>query len=102
MSYSFCRFPQARFWHELRDHLVTLPGVAVINFADAPVVGSWLDFDFRGHRFTINADSGEFVFFVADTDCPESVLAEITTHFESFFEEQTDYGEGGDITLRRT
>ena len=61
-----------------------LPGVAVTDAADAPVVGSWIDFSFRGHSFTINAESGEFVFFVEDTGCPESVCAEIATHFESF------------------
>src|ERR1700757_690128 len=64
MNNSFYRFPQTRFWHELRDHLLALPGLAVTDFTDASVVGSWLDFTFRGYRFTINAESGEFVFFV--------------------------------------
>ena len=101
MNHSFCRFPQTRFWHELRDHLSALPGVVVTDFTDAPIVGSWLDFTFSGHHFTINAESGEFVFFVEDTDCPESVRAEITSHFESLLAERTDYGDGGDISLRR-
>lgn len=78
-----------------------LPGVAVTDATDAPVVGSWIDFTFREHSLTINAESGEFVFFVEDADCPGSVLAEVTAHFEPFFAERTDNGDGGDITLRR-
>ena len=76
MDSSFCKFPQTRFWHEVRQRLVALPGVTVTDSTDAPIVGSWIDFTFRGHSFTINAESGEFVFFVEDTDCPESVRAE--------------------------
>jgi hypothetical protein len=84
MDTAFCKFPQTRFWHEVRQHLATLPGVTITDATDAPVVGSWVDFAFRGHSFTINAESGEFVFFVQDTDCPESVRAEVAAHFESF------------------
>ena len=101
MDNSFCRFPQTRTWHELREHLSSLPGVAATDAADDPVIGSWIDFTFRGHSFTINADSGEFVFFTEDTDCPESVRTELTAHFEPFFTERTDRGDGGDITFRR-
>ena len=99
MDNSFCKFPQTRFWHEVRQHLVALPGVTVADTTDAPIVGSWIDFTFREHSFTINAESGEFLFFVED--CPASVRAEVTAHFERFFAEQTDHGDGGDITLRR-
>ena len=83
MNNSFYRFPLTRFWYELRDHLSALPGVAVTSFADDPIVGSWLDFIFRGHQFTINVESGEFVFFVAGSDCPEFVCAVVAAHFES-------------------
>ena len=95
MDTGFCKFPQTRFWHEVRQHLAALPGVTVTSFEDMPVGGSWLDFTFRGHSFTINAKSGEFVFFVEDTDCPASVRAQVAAHFESFL------GDGGDIALRR-
>ena len=101
MNKGFCRFPQTRSWHEAREHLAELQGVAVTDATDAPVVGSWIDFTFRGHSFTINAESGEFVFFVEDTDCPESVRAEVAAHFEPFFAERTDHGDDGDISLRR-
>jgi hypothetical protein len=101
MSDAFYKFPQARFWHEVREHLSTLRGVAVTDTTDDPIIGSWIDFIFRGHSFTINTESGEFVFFVEDSDCPASVCAEIAAHFDSFLAERTDDGDGGDITLRR-
>lgn len=84
MDIGFCKFPQTRFWYEVRQHLAALPGAIVVDATDALGVGSWIDFTYRGHAFTINADSGEFVFFAEDCDCPESVLAEIAAHFESF------------------
>ena len=101
MKSSFCKFPQTRFWHQIREHLSALPGVAVTHAADDPVIGSWIDFTFRGHSFTINSESGEFIFFATDTDCPQSSLAEISAHFEVFRTEGTDYGDGGDTSLRR-
>jgi hypothetical protein len=101
MNNGFCKFLQTRFWHELRDRLAELPGVTITDATDDPIVGSWIDFTFRRHWFTINAESGEFVFFVEDTDCPESVRAKVIAHFEPFFAERTDHGNVGDITLRR-
>jgi hypothetical protein len=101
MDNGFCKFPQTRTWHELRAHLSSLPGVAATDAADDPVIGSWIDFTFCGHSFTINADSGEFVFFTEDTDCAESVRTEVRAHFEPFFTESTHTGDGVDITFRR-
>ena len=43
-------------------------------------------------------ESGEFLFFVED--CPESVRAEVTAHFEPFYAEQTACGDAADTTLR--
>ena len=101
MSEAFYKFPQTRFWHEVREHLATLPGVAVTDATDDPIIGSWIDFTFRGCSFTINAEAGEFVFFVEGASCPASVCAEITTHLHSFQAERADGGNGADIALRR-
>jgi hypothetical protein len=92
---SFCNFPQRRFLHEVRDHLLKLPGVNVTDYTDDPVIGSWVDFSFREHPFTVNAKTGEFIFFVAGTGCPDPVLVEIAAHCQPFFE------SGGDIAQRR-
>lgn len=99
MDHDFCKFPQTRFWHEVRGHLATLPGITITSFEDRPVGGSWLDFTFRGHSFTIHAESGEFVFLVED--CPVSVCAGVAAHFQPLSAEETDRGDAGDITLSR-
>jgi hypothetical protein len=97
MRSNFCKFQQRRFWHEIREHLSALPGVAVMVAVDDPVIGSWIDFTFRGRSFTINSEAGEFMIFTEDAGCPEAVRAEIRAHFETF----SDSGDGGDISLRR-
>jgi len=101
MKSGFCKLRQTRFWHEIRQHLLELSGVAVTDAAADPVIGSWIDFTFRGHSFTINSESGEPMIFTADADCPEPVQAEIRVHFDTLSEEPTDNGDGGDITLKR-
>ena len=101
MNNGFCKFPQTRFWFEVGERLLKLRGVVVTGVADDPVVGSWIDFTFRGHFFTINAESGEFVFFFEDTLCPEIVRAEVSAHFAPFFAEKTGLEDGGDVTSRR-
>lgn len=80
----FAALPQVRLWHDLRDHLLLLEGVEITSFATHGVVGSWLDFSFRGHRFTVNERDCSYQFFVDVVDCPESILSEITSHAESF------------------
>ena len=99
MNNSFCKFPQTRFWHEVREHLLTLPGAKVTDAVDDPIIGSWIDFTFRGQSFTINTKSSEFIFFAEVTDSSDSARAVVAAHFELFFGEQR--GDGGDITLRR-
>lgn len=80
----FVALPQVRLWHDLRDNLQTLHGVEINDFLTDGVIGSWIDFTFRGHRFTINEQSGRYQFFVADPGCPDDVLGEVTKHCRSF------------------
>src|SRR4051812_10962004 len=101
MNYCFCTFRQTRFWHEIREHLSALPGISVPSAVDDPIIGSWIDFTHRGHLFTITSQSGKFIFFVEDPDCPAPVLAEITAHFETLLSQRTDSRRGMDATVRR-
>lgn len=95
MDNAFCKFPQTRFWDEVHEHLLLLPGATVTGFVDHPAVGSWLDFLFRGCSFKITAESGAFALTVHGTGCPASVQAEVATHFGSRF------GADGEAGLRR-
>jgi len=101
MNHGFCKFPQTRFWSEVREQLGKLRGVVVTDATDAPVIGSWIDFTFRSYSFTINAESGEYVFFVEEADCAESARAEVAAHFEPFFAERADHGNDDGVNLKR-
>lgn len=93
MAKGFFKFPQSLLWHELQDHLLRLPGVRISNFTDDPVIGSWIEFSLRGHSFTINATDGEFIFFVDDTGCPDSLLSQIASHCQPMFDGGVDLSQ---------
>ena len=43
---------------------------------------SWIDFRYKGNKFSINNQYGDFWFFVEDPLCPDSILLEVAKHFE--------------------
>ena len=80
----FATLPMRVYPEALRDHLARLGGVAITAFVSAmPADGSWIDFDYAGHRFSVNDQYGEYWFFVNDPTCPEGTLAAVATHCES-------------------
>jgi hypothetical protein len=100
MNTPFRKFAQTCFAYQLRDHLAGLQGAAITDTIDAPIAGSWIEFTYGGHSFTINEEAGEFVFSVEEPECPQCLLSDVSAHFEPFFAERGHRGEGGDITLR--
>ena len=42
---------------------------------------SWIDFRYRGQRFSINNQYGDYWFFVKNPKCPENILQEVSSHF---------------------
>lgn len=44
-------------------------------------IESWLGFWYRGHRFTVNNQFGEYWFFVQNPACPAKVLHRVASHF---------------------
>jgi hypothetical protein len=43
---------------------------------------SWIDFRYKSNKFSINDQYGDFLFFVENPSCPDSVLLEVASHFE--------------------
>jgi len=43
---------------------------------------AWIDFRYKGNKFSINNQYGDFWFFVENSSCPDSVLLEVANHFE--------------------
>ena len=80
-SRHFGSLPQAILWHELRDRLAKLDGVAITEFVTDGVTEAWVDFLYQGHSFSINDQFGEYWFFVNDPKCPEEILRKLLGHF---------------------
>lgn len=85
-SRHFADLPEAVFFDEFADHVEKLEGAEIIEFITDGVVEMWLDFDYRGYRFSVNNQFGDYWFFVTDPNCPDEVLLEITDHFRKLLE----------------
>jgi len=73
-------------WDVLRDHVAVLEGAVLTGFVTDNVTEAWIDFDFRGHGFSINNQHGEWWFFVADPACPDEILERVLDHFEGLLD----------------
>lgn len=80
-SRHFADMPETVYFDTVADHAETLAGAEVTNFISDGVVEMWLDFTFRGHKFSINNQFGDYWFFVDDPECPEEILLEVCDHF---------------------
>ena len=81
-SRHFGELPQSILWHKLRDHLIELDGAKVTDFVTDDVTEAWMDFSYRGYRFSINDQFGAYWFFVGDPECPDGVLEAVLSHCE--------------------
>jgi len=86
-SRHFVNMPEVVFFDELCDHLEELEGAEITEFIADGVVEMWLDFEFRGHKFSVNNQLGDYWFFVEDPNCPEEILFEIVDHFRKLLEQ---------------
>lgn len=74
------------FFDELYEHTEKLEGAVITEFLTDGVVEMWLDFEFRGHKFSVNNQFTDYWFFVEDPACPEEVLLEVITHYRRLLE----------------
>ena len=79
-SRQFLKLPESVGWNELRDHITALPGAELTDYLTDHVTEVWIDFLFRGYKFTVNNQFGEYWFFVDDPDCPEHTLSVVAEH----------------------
>lgn len=101
MSIRFFHHHQTCSWHEVRERLSALKGVRITCAVDDPVIGSWIDFNLRGHDFMIHAEAGTFIFSAGAGNPPDDLCAEIQSHFETLLGKSTDNGDGGAMGLMR-
>ena len=82
-SRQFLLLPESCAWSVLRSHLGALDGVALGEYLTDGVVEAWIDFTYKGYRFTINNQFGEYWFFSDDPICPVTLLTEIAQHCQT-------------------
>jgi len=81
-SRHFAVLPEVVPWSVMRDHIATLPDTTVNHYVADGVTEAWIDFTYRGYKFSVNTQLGEFWFFVSDPCCPEFLLSEVASHCE--------------------
>lgn len=79
-SRQFLTLPESMPWNLLRDHVAELEGVKVTGYLTDQVAEVWTDFTFRGQKFTINNQFGEYWFFVKNPNCPDEILQQVAEH----------------------
>lgn len=85
-SRHFVDMPEVVFFDEFADHVEQLEDAEITEFITDGVVEMWLEFDFRGHQFSVGNQFGDYWFFVRDADCPEEILFEVIDHFRTLLE----------------
>ena len=85
-SRHFVDMPEVVFFDELADHVELLEDAEITEFITDGVVEMWLEFDFRGHQFSVGNQLGDYWFFVRDPNCPEEILFEVIDHFRTLLE----------------
>lgn len=86
----FADLPGVVFFDDFADHVEALRGAEITRFEADGTVGMWLEFEYRRHHFFVDNKFGDYEFHVADAECPEYILFEITDHFRRLLEEERD------------
>lgn len=83
-SRNFADLPESIFFDELRELVKNFEGARETGFVTDWVTEVWLDFEYRGHKFSVNNQPGGYWFFVDDPNCPDKILLEVVEYFERF------------------
>lgn len=86
-SRQFAELPETVFFDKLRELAKQLDGAAETEFVTDWITEVWLDFEFRGQRFTINNQFGDYWFFVENPHCPDEILLAVVEHFQRFLQQ---------------
>ncbi len=81
-SRQFARLPKAAPWGVLRQHLARLPGVQIAGLVVERAPAPWMDFTYRGYRFTLRDAGPELWLSVADPQCSDLILYALAAHCE--------------------
>jgi hypothetical protein len=79
-SRHFVFLPESKSSGRLLLHLAGLFGALPTAYVPS-MLESWIDFRYKGHKFSINTQMGDYWFFVQDPNCPEEILLKVASHF---------------------
>jgi hypothetical protein len=79
-SRNFILLPQTVPPLRLIPRILTLWGAFPTGYMPS-LTESWIDFRYRGHKFSVNNQVGDYWFFVADASCPVEILEHVANHF---------------------
>ena len=85
-SRHFVDMPEIVFFDEVADHVEELDGAEITEFITNGVVEIWLEFEYRGHIFTVTNQFGDYWFFVQNPNCPDEILLEVVDHYRKLLE----------------
>lgn len=85
-SRHFVDVPEVVFFDDFYEHAESLAGAEITAFETDGTLEMWLEFEFRGHHFSVGNQFGDYWFFVDDPQCPEEVLLLIVAHFRRLLE----------------
>jgi hypothetical protein len=85
-SRNFADLPELVFSDKLQEHTKALINAVVTEFITDWIAEVWLTFEYRGHKFSINNQMGNYWFFVENTNCPDEILLEVVEHFKTRIE----------------
>ena len=85
-SRNFTDLPETVFFEVLHEHTKKLDGAKVTRFVSDWITEVWLDFEFRGHKFSVNNQFGDYWFYVENSSCPDKVLLEVCEYFRKLLE----------------
>jgi hypothetical protein len=83
-SRHFAELPETVFFDKLREIAKRLEGATETGFLTDWITEVWLDFELRGHQFSVNNQFGGYWFLVENPDCPDEILLEVVEHFQKF------------------
>ena len=81
-SRHFTSLPKSCTWEALCEHILLLSGAEIANFVATGAKEEWIDFTYRGHRFSVSHESGKLRFLVRDPQCPDLTLYQVASHCE--------------------
>jgi hypothetical protein len=79
-SRHFASLPKTCTWQALCERILLLPGAQIADFGAVNEAGTWIDFTYRGYRFSVSHRNGEFCFFVREPQCPDLSLYRVASH----------------------